>query len=202
MFIQRLREFFHRSEYRAATKLIGPGPARFLDIGCGRPCETMPDYALSEYAGAGVYLDIKRCASPPDGCIFVQSDAQALPFKAASFDNIMMLETIEHVRDVDLAMAQVSHALRDDGVVVLSTPSNNILWRATWFLWERTFGRYWFGTHNVDLDRKMLVGILRRYFDVEDVVTFWGVILIIKARKKCGRQRRMPHGTGNSSHAV
>ena len=51
----------------------------------------------------------------------VQGDAHALPFADASFDNIVAIETLEHLRNPSGAIAEMTRVLRPGGRVLVTT---------------------------------------------------------------------------------
>jgi SAM-dependent methyltransferase len=53
--------------------------------------------------------------------------AQCLPFGDASVDVVVMCEVIEHLTDVDGALAEAARVLRHGGTLLLSTPRRNLL---------------------------------------------------------------------------
>jgi SAM-dependent methyltransferase len=50
------------------------------------------------------------------------ADAAALPFNDQSFDAVLFLETLEHVRNPREVGAEIARVLRDDGIVLITTP--------------------------------------------------------------------------------
>jgi 2-polyprenyl-3-methyl-5-hydroxy-6-metoxy-1,4-benzoquinol methylase len=57
---------------------------------------------------------------------FVVCDAQALPFKAESFDTIISFEVIEHIPVVSRYLTEIRRALRVSGVSIISTPNSRM----------------------------------------------------------------------------
>ena len=45
-----------------------------------------------------------------------------MPFKSASFDTVVALEVLEHVRNPDACLAEIDRVLRPDGRVLLTVP--------------------------------------------------------------------------------
>jgi SAM-dependent methyltransferase len=50
------------------------------------------------------------------------ADAATLPFHDRSFDVVLFLETLEHVRNPHAVGAEIARVLRDDGIVLITTP--------------------------------------------------------------------------------
>jgi len=179
-FFDRVRESYHTGRYRKVKELVGGRKRDLLDIGCGRPCDSMEDGSFIRYVGYGIGVDTKDC-SP--GFDFRKCDILDLPFPDKSFDVVVAMEVLEHVDDVDLALKNISRVLRDDGVFIMSTPNNNLLWRTVWFFWVRTVGRMWNGTHETNLKKGEWLALLGKYFAVEASQTHWHVDLIVKMTK-------------------
>lgn len=57
-----------------------------------------------------------------DNLKFVQGDAANVPFQPNTFDVIICFETIEHVINQDAVMRELKRVLKNDGVLVISTP--------------------------------------------------------------------------------
>ena len=51
----------------------------------------------------------------------VHADAHALPFADASFDNVVAIETLEHLRDPQRAIREITRVLRAGGRVLVTT---------------------------------------------------------------------------------
>lgn len=52
--------------------------------------------------------------------------ADSLPFRNASFDAIVSIETIEHLRDPSLFLREVNRVMKPSRLVIISTPNKNI----------------------------------------------------------------------------
>lgn len=67
------------------------------------------EFALSHYASAALR--------------FVVADASHMPFEDGSFDTVVSLETLEHLRGYQGYIEEVSRVLRDSGTLIISTPN-------------------------------------------------------------------------------
>jgi SAM-dependent methyltransferase len=110
----------HRAAYRFAAGLAVGAPA--LDLGCGT------GYGAAELAGGGwrvVALDRVAPAARArgSGCRFVRGDLESLPFAAGSFGCVTSFQVVEHLADPHPYLAEIARVLRDDGVLLLSTPN-------------------------------------------------------------------------------
>jgi SAM-dependent methyltransferase len=128
---------FYREKMRAIHRI---GPARLrsdgkrpriLDVGGGRS-----GLASLLYPGAEVVsLDIDPALSgqgpAADAARFVCGDACRLPFAAASFDAVTLLDVLEHLDDDRTAAAEAKRVVRPGGVILVSTPT--AAWRYPYY---------------------------------------------------------------------
>lgn len=90
----------------AAVQLLGHGPARLLDVGCGTGWHTVAfrDHGW-DVTGVDVSADMLRLARER-GLDVVQADAAALPFEDESFDAIVSLWTHTDVEHFEALLAE------------------------------------------------------------------------------------------------
>lgn len=179
--LDKLREIYHYGRYKKVKELIGNKKGRLLDIGCGRPCESMEDGSFIKYLGYGTGMDITNCSPEFD---FKRGDILNIPFPEESFDIIVCMEVLEHIKDVDLALKNIYRVLKYDGIFIMSTPNNSLLWRIVWFFWVRTVGQMWRKMHETNLTQYEWINLLSKYFKIIDIQTYCKVNLIIKMTKK------------------
>jgi len=60
--------------------------------------------------------------------LLVQGDAEHLPFLDASFDVVVTLDTIEHVRNDARAITEVFRVLKPGGILIMNVPAYRWLW--------------------------------------------------------------------------
>lgn len=141
--LNKIRESYHYGRYLKVKKLID-GSNELLDVGCGKPCESMEDGSFIKFIGHGIGMDIKDC-SP--GFAFKKGDVLKIPFPEKTFDVVVTMEVLEHVDNVDLALKDIHRVLKDGSVFIMSTPDNTSFWKFFWKLWTRTVGKMWEGKH-------------------------------------------------------
>jgi SAM-dependent methyltransferase len=118
---EHLREF---------VRSLGPAD-RALDVGCGDGRLTAELDAV-EVTGAdvsAVALERARRRLPEERLVELEPDAP-LPFADGEFDLVLLAETLEHVRDVQLLLSEVRRVLRPGGTLALTTPATGPLMRA------------------------------------------------------------------------
>ena len=104
---------------------------RVLDLGCGDGRLTA-ELDADELTGADVSalaLERARRRLPNARLVDLEPDAP-LPFEDGDFDLVLLAETLEHVRDVQLLLSEVRRVLRPGGTLALTTPATRPLMRA------------------------------------------------------------------------
>lgn len=114
-----------------------PEHARVLEIGCGSgalwqhvykrvPSDwklTLTDYSFGMAAKARTNLEspVSSLQSQVSSLSFAQSDAQSLPFPAATFDGIFANHMLYHVPDLDRALGEIRRVLKTGGTFYAAT---------------------------------------------------------------------------------
>ena len=100
-----------------------------LDIGCGegifyyeltkRGCKMFGiDYSMEALKNMR-----KRMSLVSISPRVINADAQVLPVKSKSFDQVICLDVIEHLKDANAAINGIGRVLKKDGILVLSVPN-------------------------------------------------------------------------------
>ncbi|MGH2829585.1 MAG: class I SAM-dependent methyltransferase [Actinomycetota bacterium] len=106
----------------AAARIAGK---RVLDAGCG---EGYGANILTASAGEVVGVDVEasivaRARERYPSARFEPADLDALPFPDASFDAVVTLQVIEHMRHPSDFLAQLHRVLKPGGTLIVSTPN-------------------------------------------------------------------------------
>ena len=116
----------HLQEFVRSLGRVG----RALDVGCG-------DGRLTAHLDAGeltgadvsaVALGRARARLPDTRLVELEPDAP-LPLGDGEFDLVLLAETLEHVRDVQLLLSEVRRVLVPGGQLALTTPATPALVR-------------------------------------------------------------------------
>jgi SAM-dependent methyltransferase len=102
----------------AAVRLLGDGPGRLLDVGCGTGAHTTH---FSEHGWSPFGIDISEdqlALARERGVEVVQADAAVLPFDDASFDAVVSIWTHTDVGDFAAVLGEVVRVLRPGGPFV------------------------------------------------------------------------------------
>ena len=121
----------HRYKMRRLRRLFEryiPG-GRALDVGCGRSLFTdmTARFPFHVYAGDLDFNSIRNRAAEAPHQTWSVFDADAVPFRDASFDALFAGEIIEHVVDVRRTLREWWRVLKPGGVAIITTPNRNRL---------------------------------------------------------------------------
>lgn len=111
-----------RRELIEFVRRLAPAQAA-LDLGCGDGRLTAELLAgeLTAADVSPVALDRARERLPQARFVEIRPDA-GLPFADSSFDLVVCVETIEHVRDIQRFLSEIRRVLRPGGRLALTTP--------------------------------------------------------------------------------
>src|SRR5436190_23256181 len=106
------------SALRIVLRLLGDGPGRLLDIGCGGGFNALA-FAERGWAVTGVDVSTAQLElARGRGIEVVEADAAALPFDDASFDAAVSVFTHTDIDDFEAAMREAARVLRSGGRLV------------------------------------------------------------------------------------
>jgi 2-polyprenyl-3-methyl-5-hydroxy-6-metoxy-1,4-benzoquinol methylase len=120
-----LRRRWERGKVRMYRELVGEGPRRILDVGCGngRFLEILRDAGSPEWRLEGIEIDA-AAASACRAKGFRTQVGRVEDFRdAEGFDAVVMLQLIEHVDDPVAICRRVFELLRPGGHFIIETPN-------------------------------------------------------------------------------
>lgn len=110
----------------------GPIEGSLLDLGCGTGAGLRDFADLTSPPGDVIGLDYSGDALAYAGgrglTKLVNGDAQALPFRDASFGGAVTLDMLEHVRDHERAAREIFRVLRPGAPLLVNVPAYRWLW--------------------------------------------------------------------------
>jgi SAM-dependent methyltransferase len=113
----------------AIARLLGPPPARFLDVGCGNGRLLTALRALG-YQVVGVEPDEQaRAAAESQGLDVLAGQGERLPeaLKGPVFDGVSFFHVLEHCNDPLLALREGAALVRAGGHVIAEVPNHAAL---------------------------------------------------------------------------
>jgi ubiquinone/menaquinone biosynthesis C-methylase UbiE len=94
-----------------------------LGVGDGRVAAGIDAARLVGADVSQVALDRAKTRLPNAELVLIEPD-ESLPFADNEFDLVTCIETLEHVRDVQLALSEIRRVLRPGGRLALTTPAS------------------------------------------------------------------------------
>lgn len=158
----------HQHEARYDWAALRAAGNIVLDIACanGYGSAVLAAHSASRVVAADIAMEPLVEARTRNNVDVLCASVLRLPFPDATFDLVVSLETIEHVRDDGAYVAEIRRVVKDDGVLICSTPNRAVLnpGRA---LSDRPFNPF----HVREYTAPELEGVLRTCFPV---VTLFG----------------------------
>lgn len=111
--------------YRALRDMDGKSKVYVLDVGCHeglqtkKYCEILKEIGRPIIVGLDINPNLK-----PDGINFCIGDARKLSFKEC-FDVVISTEVIEHFVEGEQFCNECYRVLKDDGILILTTPNRS-----------------------------------------------------------------------------
>lgn len=148
-FLQRL---WHTEKISKLGQIIGDREFNnILDVGCASGFMTSKIalmFPKAKVTGVDAYSKaINMAKKLYPSIVFKCADAHSLPYRANSFDLVVFYETIEHVLKPKVVLEEIQRVMKKGGVAIIAMDSGNWLFRIVWFIWERTKGKAWRGSH-------------------------------------------------------
>jgi len=133
--LKHLRESWWDDDFTAfLVETLRPRSGnRILDVGCGEGLAevTIGRLHISQIRLIGIDLVVSKVAaarretaSHNQRAAFAAADACRLPFKNASFDSLYCIAVLQHIADVDAAVAEFARVTARGGRVVAVEPDN------------------------------------------------------------------------------
>lgn len=102
-----------------------------VGVGAGKLLETIgKTFSNVDLHGTDFNLNIKKIFSEK----LTLSDATKLPYKNNCFDVVFALDVLEHIQNVDAAIDEIRRVLKDEGVFIITAPTENFLQKFARFL--------------------------------------------------------------------
>lgn len=138
-----MQRFWHGGKLTMIDELIRPhlkAGSRLLEVGCGAGNLLMQAIVpgsypialdLSMQALTFVRSRLKEASSSseaPNGFACTQAIGEALPWREASFDCVLMSEVIEHLERPQISICEAARVLRPGGRLLITTPNYRSFW--------------------------------------------------------------------------
>lgn len=145
------QKYWHQKKWAVLKKFLSGSSGKLLDIGCADGTTTnfiKENFKGLQVSGVDYYdkaIDFAKKKYP--GIKFIVGDAHNLPFQKSSFDLVITIETLEHLENPDKVLAEINRVLKQGGYLIIGQDTNNILFKAIWWLWTKGKGSVWVNSH-------------------------------------------------------
>ena len=96
--------------------------AYVLDLGSSHG-----SFRYASYPFMKVLVDLEWPAGRPDGTMAVQADIASLPFPTRCADAVVCNHSLEHIVELDRALAEIGRVVKQDGFLFVSVPDATTL---------------------------------------------------------------------------
>lgn len=112
---------------------VGGEPGSVLDIGCGTGALSAAlkgRYPRALCCGLDLAFNMVRLASAKNGndCLFVNGDAEQIPFQGNSFDLVVSASTLQWLDSLDGCIEECRRVVKRDGLIALAFFGGTTLW--------------------------------------------------------------------------
>jgi 2-polyprenyl-3-methyl-5-hydroxy-6-metoxy-1,4-benzoquinol methylase len=189
-----LQYIWHKRRFEEISKLMEKVNGKILDIGCA---DGVFSKVVLDKTGAKKLIGIDVLETSVNWANkhwkntgrmnFIVGNAHCLKFDGESFDAVVSLEMLEHVFYPIKVLKEIKRVLKRRGYAVFLVPTDNILFRAIWFLWLHFYPRGWVWkeTHIQSYRNDYLPKLCKKAgFEIEDNKKFnLGMLQVVKVRK-------------------
>ncbi|MFC1649887.1 class I SAM-dependent methyltransferase [Patescibacteria group bacterium] len=163
-----LQRYWHSRRIGVVTDNLPDKTKKMLDVGC---CDGfMTDKMVQKSNPEMTYgIDaLEKCISYANKTYgnkklkFEVGDAHKLRFRNSTFDIVTCLESLEHVKEPNVALKEMCRVLKPGGKIYILVPQETLLFKSIWFVWERTRGKIWKNTHIQSFNSKGISKLLKK----------------------------------------
>ena len=137
-----IRWLFNKRQQIASYYIYKIKPNKLLDLGCGdgsfirRIKNKFPNIKTF---GVDINPNVIQLNKIFKEKIFSKQDISNLSFKKNSFDVVVCLDVLEHIKNLDVALSKIKRILINGGYLITSEPSENLLYKGLRFLYKGTY---------------------------------------------------------------
>ncbi len=147
--VKKFRKHWEAKKVRRIRRLLGAGPKRLLDSGCGngRFLSVLREYGDREWELVGIDLEAEAIAQCREkGLTGYEGKAEDFMLGEGTWDAVIMLQVLEHSKDPVRLCRKVHALLKPGGYWMIETPclgSLDFQWfkKSLWTLYH--FPRHW-----------------------------------------------------------
>lgn len=159
------RHWWHRQKRRIIHSLINryhSQPGKVLDVGCGSG-KILVELQSQGWQAEGVDTVVAQARRRDLKLKKINLQTQPLPYRKNYFDLVICLDTLEHMADDRLLMAEMARVVKPGGTIIISVPAYQRLF-SYWDTMLGHFRRYNRRTLLQAIPKKTLTPVLVSYF--------------------------------------
>lgn len=182
------QKYWHSKRIKEIIKLSVPTKGRLLDVGCHSGLltkEIIKHVKPDDIYGIDISVRaIEKAKKRIKNGKFKVADAHKLPYENSFFNVLFCLEMLEHVDYPKVVIRELYRVLKKDGYAIILVPTDNLLFRIVWFLWNIRYS-VWKHVHVQSFQNDLLERIVKKEeFKITLVKTFnFKMLKIIKIVK-------------------
>lgn len=146
----------NREYWLEHTLLKLPAGSKILDAGAGEGrnkefCSHLDYSSLDsgEYDGVGNKQGLHK-GSRDYSKVDIIADIEDIPIKDATYDAVLCVEVLEHVKNPNVALKEIYRVLKKGGTLILTAPFNSLTHYAPHF-YSTGFSSYYYNHHLTEL---------------------------------------------------
>ncbi|MBX4190497.1 class I SAM-dependent methyltransferase [Candidatus Saccharibacteria bacterium] len=143
----------HLGRYFSILELIKGKTVLDIASGSGYGTQLIARYANQVYGvdNSQDAIEYSKSRYGADNIQYTVGDATAIPLKDSSVDYVISMETLEHIKDQSKFLDEIKRVMKQDGVLILSTPNDKVYPKGNHF-------------HVKEHDKKSLSALLKKHF--------------------------------------
>lgn len=112
-------------------------------------------------------------------------DVHALPFKNETFDTIICMEVLEHVKDPRKVLSEIKRVLTKNGMAIIEMDSGSIPFKIIWYWWTEVRNGVWKDAHLHVFNSSKLEKLIKKAgLEIEEKRFFnFGMAVAFKVKK-------------------
>jgi ubiquinone/menaquinone biosynthesis C-methylase UbiE len=120
----------YRRKLEAVLAAVGGSPRDVLDLGAGMGRMSVPLSTRHRVTMCDISVQMLRLAQPDHGVSLRRcaADAGQLPFRPASFDDIICIDLLPHLREPEGVLRELYSLLRPGGRLIVDSTNSMPLW--------------------------------------------------------------------------
>jgi len=135
-----IQRWWHTHKISQVMQHVSNGPGKVLDLGCGcgdlfEPLRAKGKEIIAVDNDSDV-IEYLKSNKDLTNVYLVNQDVTSTDVESNSINIVLALDIIEHVPQQEKLIMEIKRVLKHNGILILTTPHNTILWRTIWRIWS------------------------------------------------------------------